>query len=314
MLGQSTSNNSANDAQILAERITAISNAWNPASFDNKFLFYLYNVSDVPLSTPLSSLPLPPQVAASPRLASLYKQAVLESPRPKDYLPVLASSFDDLQKRVDIQKSTSQAHLAKLKSGDVKGKIDQANKKHWNETLVRIERLSREQVKLEERLVRMCAKLAGLHPSSSSSSSGSASSLSASGAGAGTAKDDGELLIMLEHIRNELNGHNNNNNTHRANGSTAKQMSRPAGNTNRLANIVSELWMVVSQRKAALANSQRSGTPENYGEYRVQDQGELNKVLEVCNILFAPYSSLLLAELSVSDIVLCRSWCSSRNR
>lgn len=233
----------------------SIKNSWDPNSPTNRFSYYFYNLSPAPLTVPLTQLPLPPNVAASPHLTQLYKQAVLENPQPDKFIPALASSMDDLKKRVDAQRNMANLHLGKLKSQDIQGKISSANKKHYAETVVRIERLSREQIKLEEKLVHICARLAGLQIY----------------APTGT-KDEAEMLLMLERIRDELGV-----------GSKSRAPGRhPAAHGPRLAGIVNELWMVVSQRKALMMGA-RSGTPDGTAgpEWGVADESELRKVLEV---------------------------------
>ncbi|CAD6571088.1 MAG: hypothetical protein CYPHOPRED_004298 [Cyphobasidiales sp. Tagirdzhanova-0007] len=276
-----SSNQLSSSSSSLEDRIMNIKNAWDPSSPTNRFCFYLYNLSPTgPLSIPLTSLPLPPNVASSPHLTQLYKQAVLENPRPTTFVPALATSMDDLKRRNDAQKHMANLHLGKLHSPEVMSKIRDANKKHWSETVVRIERLNREQVHLEVRLVRICAKLAGI-PVHAQVQVGS-------GAG-GTGQDDADLLLVLERISAELDGAPHL--AHRPAGSGYRQ--KPLTGTPRLAGIVNELWMVVSQRKAVIhasnqssaAGTSRSGTPDGsssaQAEYGIVDEGELNKVLEV---------------------------------
>ena len=238
----------------------AIKNSWDPSSPANRFAYFFYNLSPQPFTVPLTQCPVPPNIAASQHLSQLYKQSVLESPRPDVYLPTLASSMDDLQKRVNAQKQMANLHLAKLQGSEMQGKIRDANKKHWSETVVRIDRLNREQIKLEERLVRLCARLAGLQPSVSSAS-----------------KEDVELLAVLQRVQSELAG-----GVQRGNQRYAQANQGSA----RLAGVVNELWMIVSQRKATMQG--RTATPDangtggtSYAEWGIVDEGEMQKVLEV---------------------------------
>ncbi|KAL7006694.1 Nucleoporin nup57 [Cystobasidiomycetes sp. EMM_F5] len=261
----------------IEERITAVQNAWNPQSPSNRFVYYFYNLSSTPLTVPLTQLPIPQNVAASPHLTALYKSAVLENPRPSDFVPALATGMDDLKRRVDAQRNMAGLHLAKLRSADIQGKITEKSTKHWKETEVRIDRATREQVRLEERLIRICARLAGLpqqqqqHGNLGSSMTNLASS--------GNLRDDQATLATLERIRDALSG------SAGARHAGHQDFSRPVLNTTggaRLAGIVNELWMVVSQRKAALHG--RNGTPNDGSqntEWAVADESELNKVLEV---------------------------------
>lgn len=245
----------------------AVKNGWDPASSSNRFAYFFYNLSPQPLTVPLTQLPVPPNIAASQHLSQLYKQSVLENPRPDVYLPTLASSMDDLQKRVNAQKQMANLHLGKLQGNEMQGKVRDANKKHWSETVVRLDKLNREQVKLEERLVRLCARLAGLQPSSSS-----------------TSKDDVDLLLVLQRIQSELAG----GPAPAANRRGQGHLQNNQG-TARLAGIVNELWMIVSQRKAMMQG--RTGTPDangssgmSHAEWGVVDEGEMQKVLEVCDL------------------------------
>jgi hypothetical protein len=172
--------------------------------------------------------------------------------------------MDDLQKRVNAQKQMANLHLGKLQGNEMQGKIREANKKHWSDTVVRIDRLNREQIKLEERLVRLCARLAGIQPSSSAS------------------KDDVELLVVLQRIQSELAG-----GPSAVGGSrNSSRHSQANQGSARLAGVVNELWMIVSQRKAMMQG--RTATPDANGssgtsqaEWGIADEGEMQKVLEV---------------------------------
>ena len=181
------------------------------------------------------------------------------------------------------------------------GKIQDTSKKHWTETVIRIERLNREQSRLEERLVRLCARLAGLPLAHSSS-----------GSSLGMSKDDADLLVVLERISAELGGIRNHHHRSSRGGSGYRQKgSSHAAGSLHLAGIVNELWMIVSQRKAVInsvnSGSSRTGIPDEPSslEWSVVDEGELRKVLEVsCNILAVDFQELSfwfwLARLSIS--------------
>ena len=254
----------------LEERISNVQNAWNPQSPSNRFAYYFYNLSPAPLQVPLTQLPVPANVVASAHLAALYKAAVLESPRPAEFVPALATGMDDLKKRVDAQQSMASLHLSKLRSAELQGKITERSRAHWQDTLVRLDRAHREQVRLEEKLIHICARLAGL-PSSTTSAQ-NASTLSMSGS-SNTVREDQITLAMLERIRDQLSG------TGRQ---AQSQVNTPAGA--RLAGIVNEMWMIISQRKAML--SQRSSGSSDAGssaaaDWAIADEGELNRVLEV---------------------------------
>lgn len=165
-------------------------------------------------------------------------------------------------------------HLGKLRSQEMMGKIREGNKKHWSETVVRIERLNKTQVRLEGKLVHMCTRLAGLQSGPS-----------------GQSKDDNELLLYLEKLQAELGG-----------GSTQNNQRAPAYSKNkavtaqgaRLAGIVNELWMVVSQRKAlmqSMSSGRKSVSPEAAAtgegfsaEWGVVDESELQRILEVSTL------------------------------
>lgn len=249
----------------------AVKNSWDPSSPQNRFSYFFYNLAPQPLSVPLTSLPVPANIAASPNQLQLYKAAVLEDPNPEMLVPVLATSFDDLQKRVNAQKNMASLHLGKLRSNEMMGKIKDGNKKHWSETVVRIERLNRTQVRLEGKLVHMCTRLAGLQSGPS-----------------GHAKDDNELLLYLERLQVELGGGPANS---QRGGPTYGRNKAVTHQGARLAGIVNELWMVVSQRKAMMQNmnnGRKSASPEGAAqgegfsaEWGVVDESELQRILEV---------------------------------
>ncbi|KAK9900280.1 hypothetical protein P389DRAFT_187329 [Cystobasidium minutum MCA 4210] len=255
----------------IEDRIMAVKNSWDPNSPQNRFSYFFYNLAPQPLTVPLTSLPVPANIAASPNQLQLYKAAVLEDPNPEMLVPVLATSFDDLQKRVNAQKNMASLHLGKLRSNEMMGKIKDGNKKHWSETVVRIERLNRTQTRLEGKLVHMCTRLAGLQSSPS-----------------GHAKDDSELLTYLERLQAELGGGSASNTRGAPTYGRNKALTHQSA---RLAGIVNELWMVVSQRKAMMQNmnnGRKSASPEGAAqgegfsaEWGVVDEGELQRILEV---------------------------------
>lgn len=256
----------------IEDRIISVKDSWDPSSPKNRFSYFFYNLAPQPLSVPLTSLPVPANIAASPNQLQLYRAAVLEDPNPEMLVPVLATSFDDLQKRVNAQKNMASLHLGKLRSNEMMGKIKDGNRKHWSDTVVRIERLNRTQVRLEGKLVHMCTRLAGLQPASS-----------------GQAKDDNELLLYLERLQAELGGGSSNSQRGAvANYGRNKAMSNQGA---RLAGIVNELWMVVSQRKALMQNvnsGRKSASPDGASqgegfsaEWGVVDESELQRILEV---------------------------------
>ncbi|KAH9171808.1 nucleoporin complex subunit 54-domain-containing protein [Lactarius sanguifluus] len=145
----------------LQQRIEAIIGAWNPSSPLNRFQHYFYNFVD------------PSQVHQYGRPAnatdeSLWQKAVRENPDPTHLVPVLATSFDDLQKRVEAQAQQATAQQERLK--EIRARIEKVSERHVLSNAPRLQKLASAQAQLTHRLLRLVQHLHLLIPALRSSS------------------------------------------------------------------------------------------------------------------------------------------------
>jgi nuclear pore complex protein Nup54 len=120
---------------------------------------------------------------------SLWQKAVRENPDPTWYVtalnsvvpgayvvletheslvPVLATSFDDLQRRIEAQTQQATAHQEKLK--EIRARIEKLSERHVLTNAPRLQKLGNAQVQLTHRLLRLVQHLHLLIPALRSSS------------------------------------------------------------------------------------------------------------------------------------------------
>lgn len=135
-------------------------------------------------------------------------------------MPALAIGFDDLQKRVEAQRSQSKTHQEKLK--ELKTRIATLDSSHGFTTSL-LERISAVQTQLQQRLVRLIQHLHLLIPSVRSSS---------------IRPEEEALRSVLETLEEDI---------------------RRPGGIGRLKGKLSELWAIIGAIEAAKERERKSG-------------------------------------------------------
>ncbi|KAH9993310.1 nucleoporin complex subunit 54-domain-containing protein [Russula compacta] len=218
----------------LQQRIEAILGAWNPTSPLNRFQHYFYNLVD------------PSQVHFYGRPAnatdeSLWQKAVRENPDPTCLVPVLATSFDDLQRRVEAQTQQATGHQEKLK--EIRARIEKLSERHVLANAPRLQKLGSAQAQLSHRLLRLVQHLHLLIPALRSSS---------------IRPEEEALRAALEEIDGEI---------------------RRPGGMGRIVGKLNELWALVGAVNAMRGASSKGST--DGVEWAVVDDEGLNQIVQI---------------------------------
>ncbi|KAJ2808871.1 hypothetical protein H4R20_000564 [Coemansia guatemalensis] len=134
---------SLSDVEELGRQLMLIKECWDPASPSYQFRHYFYNVAD-PEQVHLYQCP-PGQDPV------LWQQALSDNPDPSTLVPVLASGFEDLRKRVDSQSLQMQSYQER--TSEVSAKLCDILQKHHSDTTVRLAECRRRQADLSQRLL-----------------------------------------------------------------------------------------------------------------------------------------------------------------
>ncbi|KAL5495512.1 NUP57 [Sanghuangporus weigelae] len=161
MQGQQQGDSAQAQFVNLVQRIEAVAQAWDPSSPQCRFEHFFYNLVD-PSQVHLYGRP--PNATND----ALWQKATRENPDPSCFVPALAVGFDDLQKRVEAQRSQAAAHQEKLK--ELKTRIAALASAHSSTNAPRLQRAAAVQAQLQQRLVRLVQHLHLLIPSVRSSS------------------------------------------------------------------------------------------------------------------------------------------------
>ncbi|CCM04498.1 uncharacterized protein FIBRA_06678 [Fibroporia radiculosa] len=144
----------------LTQRIESIAQAWNPNASQCRFQHFFYNLVD-PSQVHLYGRP--PNATSD----ALWQKAVRENPDPSCLVPVLATGFDDLQKRVEAQSEQAAAHEQKLK--ELQTKIAALAQRHKVSNVTRLHRATALQTQLTHRVLKVVQHLHLLIPAVRSS-------------------------------------------------------------------------------------------------------------------------------------------------
>ncbi|THH19341.1 hypothetical protein EW146_g1812 [Bondarzewia mesenterica] len=218
----------------LQQRIEGIVHAYNPNSPLNRFQHYFYNLVD-PAQVHLYGRPVNATDEA------LWQKALRENPNPTCLVPVLATSFDDLQKRVEAQAEQANMHQQKLK--ELKSRIEKLSERHDLSNASRLHKAASVQTQITQRLLQLVQHLHLLIPTLRSS----------------TIRPEEEALrITLEDIDSEI---------------------RRPGGMSRIVGKLNELWAVVGAINAVHGgNARLSGTAEV--SWAVVDEDGLNQIVQ----------------------------------
>ncbi|RPD60662.1 hypothetical protein L227DRAFT_501697 [Lentinus tigrinus ALCF2SS1-6] len=209
------------DAQIqfmqLVQRMEGITQGWNSNSPQCRFQHYFYNLVD-PAQVHLYGRP--PNASND----ALWQKAVRENPDPSCFVPVLATSFDDLQKRVEAQTQQAAAHQEKIK--DLQTRIAALTQRHQLSNASRLQRASALQTQLTHRVLKLVQHLHLLIPALRSSA---------------LRPEEEALRTALEEIDEEV---------------------RRPGGTGRIRGKLNELWALVGAVSAARERGRAGGGVE----------------------------------------------------
>ncbi|KAF8273665.1 nucleoporin complex subunit 54-domain-containing protein [Lactarius quietus] len=218
----------------LQQRIEAIVGAWSPTSPLNRFQHYFYNFVD---SSQVHQYGRPANAADE----SLWQKAVRENPDPAHLVPVLATSFDDLQKRVEAQAQQATAQQERLK--EIRARIEKASERHVLSNAPRLQKLASAQAQLTHRLLRLVQHLHLLIPALRSSS---------------IRPEEEALRAALEEIDGEI---------------------RRPGGMGRIIGKLNELWALVGAVNATRGANSKGST--DGVEWAVVDEEGLNQIVQI---------------------------------
>jgi nuclear pore complex protein Nup54 len=156
-------------------------------------------------------------------------------------VPVLATSFDDLQKRVEAQTQQATAHQEKLK--EIRARIEKLSERHALTNAPRLQKLASAQAQLTHRLLRLVQHLHLLIPALRSSS---------------IRPEEEALRAALEEIDGEI---------------------RRPGGMGRIVGKLNELWALVGAVNA-MRGANSKGSTDGVG-WAVVDEEGLNQIVQV---------------------------------
>lgn len=218
----------------LQQRIETIVGAWSPGSPLNRFQHYFYNFVD---SSQVHQYGRPSNAADE----SLWQKAVRENPDPTHLVPVLATSFDDLQKRVEAQAQQATAQQERLK--EIRARIEKVSERHVLSNAPRLQKLASAQAQLTHRLLRLVQHLHLLIPALRSSS---------------IRPEEEALRAALEEIDGEI---------------------RRPGGMGRIIGKLNELWALVGAVNATRGANSKGST--DGVEWAVVDEEGLNQIVQI---------------------------------
>jgi nuclear pore complex protein Nup54 len=156
-------------------------------------------------------------------------------------VPVLATSFDDLQKRIEAQTQQATGHQEKLK--EIRARIEKLSERHVLANAPRLQKLASAQIQLSHRLLRLVQHLHLLIPALRSSS---------------IRPEEEALRAALEEIDGEI---------------------RRPGGMGRIVGKLNELWALVGAVNAMRGANSKGST--DGVEWAVVDEEGLNQIVQV---------------------------------
>ncbi|KAI9324000.1 nucleoporin complex subunit 54-domain-containing protein [Obelidium mucronatum] len=129
----------------ILDKIKELQGYWDPASPMCQFRHYFYNMVH---PNEVALYKCPPN-----HDPTLYQQAVQDNPDPSCMVPVLAIGFEDLKKRINHQEQMSNIHKGKL--DELAEWLNTIERKHYLETVVKLEEYKRRHVELSQRVLSM---------------------------------------------------------------------------------------------------------------------------------------------------------------
>ncbi|KAH9925020.1 nucleoporin complex subunit 54-domain-containing protein [Epithele typhae] len=213
--------NPQQDAQTqsaqLQQKIESIASAWNPNNPQCRFQHYFYNLVE-PSQVHLYGRP------ANATNEAQWQKAMRENPDPSCFVPVIATGFDDLQKRVEAQTQQAATHQERIK--DLQARIAALVQAHQLKNASRLQRASALQTQLTHRVLKLVQHLHLLIPALRSSA---------------LRPEEEALRTALEELDEEV---------------------RRPGGTGRIRGKLNELWALVGAVSAARDRDRRAGRVE----------------------------------------------------
>ncbi|ORY31027.1 nucleoporin complex subunit 54-domain-containing protein [Naematelia encephala] len=162
----------------IEERIKNIYNAWDPNHPDCRFKYYFYNVVEPGTAGQYAR----PAGAAD---EAKWQRALRENPDPSSMIPVLATGWSDVQKRIQMQENVASVHQQIIK--DITAALSKLTRDTSLASSIRVTTLQSELQSLLHRFIHVVALLSQ-HVS------------------APTRTDDNETRAKLESVKAELDG------------------------------------------------------------------------------------------------------------
>ncbi|BEJ15591.1 hypothetical protein CspHIS471_0501960 [Cutaneotrichosporon sp. HIS471] len=167
--------------QDIESRIVAIKNAWDDNSPDCRFKYFFYNVVD-----PGTSQAYGRPISATDD--SKWLRAMRDNPDPQNMVPVLATGWKDVKKRVEMQEQAASVHQQRIK--ELNQALANLSRQTSLSSSVRLQALQAQLAQLTQRLLALAAKSPSFAPVQSSA----------------FRPEEGEMKHTLEEVKDALDG------------------------------------------------------------------------------------------------------------
>ncbi|TXT08943.1 hypothetical protein VHUM_02417 [Vanrija humicola] len=215
-----TSINQAPKEENIEQRIMSIASAWDETSPDCRFKYFFYNVVE----------PGQSQYYGRPAGATddtKWARAVRDNPDPQNLVPVLATGFGDVKKRVQAQEQLAAVHQQKIK--EINAALAELSRKASLDSSVRLATLQANLGQLSQRLMHLAAKSPSFAPVQSSA----------------FRPEEAEMKTTLENVKDELDGRVK---PAQRSGTIGLNQSRhQAASRGRMMGQVNELWGAIEE-------------------------------------------------------------------
>ncbi|ORX33944.1 nucleoporin complex subunit 54-domain-containing protein [Kockovaella imperatae] len=215
----------------IESRMMAVKNAWDSASPECRFKYFFYNKVD-PGTT--GQYGRPPGANDDAKWA----KAMRDNPDPQSMVPVLATGWADVKKRVDMQEKIASVHQEKIK--EISIALSQLSRQTSLSTSIRLAALQTQLTTLMHRLIHLVAQTPQFIPILQSTA---------------FRQEEAAVAKVLEGVKADLEGKG------KAKGSGA--LNRRGTGEGRMIGQVNELWGLVEEirkmRKGVAAGANREG-------------------------------------------------------
>ncbi|GMK55958.1 hypothetical protein CspeluHIS016_0210140 [Cutaneotrichosporon spelunceum] len=167
--------------QDIESKIVAIKNAWDDNSPECRFKYFFYNVVD-----PGTSQAYGRPISATDDTKWL--RAMRDNPDPQNMVPVLATGWKDVKKRVEMQEQAASVHQQRIK--ELNQALANLSRQTSLSSSVRLQSLQTQLSQLTQRLLALAAKSPSFAPVQSSV----------------FRPEEGEMKHTLEEVKDALDG------------------------------------------------------------------------------------------------------------